>query len=216
MAKGRSRRGGNGASGVEVPDADRIIDAAMAQIAENSWTRVSLAAIAQAAGLPILRVYRTFPSKIAILSALGRRVDEAVLAAPLEIADDERPRDRLFDLLMRRFDALQPYKPAFARLRRELPFDPPAVLAAGAGLLHSMAWMLEAAQISTAGLGGRIAVKLSTAAYLAAQRVWIGDDSPDLAPTMTELDRRLRGIERWLAAARRDDRGSTSEAGATG
>jgi hypothetical protein len=24
------------------------------------------------------------------------------------------------------------------------------------------------------------------------------DESPDLAPTMAQLDRRLRGIERWL------------------
>ena len=41
---------------------------------------------------------------------------------------------------------------------------------------------------------------MTAAAYLAAQRIWVGDDSPDLAPTMAELDRRLRGIERWLPA----------------
>ena len=170
----------------------------MARIAEDGWGRLSLAAIAEAAGLPILRVYRSFSSKSAILCGLSRRIDEAVLAVPLEIAADERPRDRIFDLLMRRFDALQPYKPTFARLRRDLVFDPPAALAAGAALLHSIAWMLEAAGIATTGIGGIIAVKLTVAAYLAAHRVWVGDDSPDLAPTMAELDRRLRGIERWL------------------
>lgn len=206
MAKGRSRRRGNGASGAELSDADRIIDAAMARIAEAGWRRVSLAAIAEAADLPILRVYRTFPSKTAILCGLSRRIDEAVLAAPLEPASDERPRDRVFDLLMRRFDALEAYKPAFARLRRELPFDPPAALAVGTGLLHSVAWMLEAAGMSATGIGGIIAVKLTAAAYLATQRVWLGDDSPDLAPTMAELDRRLRGIERWLAAGRSGQR----------
>jgi len=202
MAKGRSGRRGNGSSVPEVSDADRIIEAAMARIAEQGWRRVSLAAIADAAGLPILRVYRTYRSKTAILRGLARRIDEAVLAAPLDIEADERPRDRIFDLLMRRFDALQPYKPAFAKLRRELPFDPPAALAAGAALLHSIAWMLEAAGISTTGVGGIIAVKLTAAAYVAAQRVWSSDDSPDLAPTMAELDRRLRGIERWLTTGR--------------
>jgi AcrR family transcriptional regulator len=187
-------------------DADRIIEAAMARIAEEGWRRVSLAAIAEAADLPILRVYRTFPSKPAILCGLARRIDEAVLAAPLETEIDERPRDRVFDVLMRRFDALQPYKAAFAKMRRDLPLDPPAALAAGAGLLRSVSWMLEGVGISTAGIGGVIAVKLTAAAYLMAQRVWIGDDSPDLAPTMAELDRRLRTIERWLAAGRQGPR----------
>jgi AcrR family transcriptional regulator len=194
MARAR-RAAANG----EKSDADRIIDAALAGIAEDGWRRLSLAAIASAAGLPILRVYRLFRSKAAILCALMRRVDEAVLAAPLDAGDDDaRPRDRIFDLLMRRFDALAPYKEALGVLRRDLPADPPSALAAGIGLLHSMRWMLEAAGIATGGIGGAIAVKLTAAAYLAASRVWLRDESADLAPTMAALDRRLRGIERWL------------------
>ncbi|HVC54221.1 MAG TPA: helix-turn-helix domain-containing protein [Stellaceae bacterium] len=197
----RARR--TGASGTAVSDADRIIDATFAAIETEGWRRLSLAAIATAAGLPILRVYRTFPSKTAILCGLARRVDEAILAAPVEAEVDERPRDRVFDLLMRRFDALSPYKGALVVLRRELPTDPCAALASGAGLLRSMRWTLEAAGIATSGLGGVIAVKLTAAAYLAAARVWLRDDSPDLAPTMAALDQRLRGIERWLGTPRR-------------
>lgn len=198
MARAR-RAAGNGA---EKSDADRIIDAALAGIAEQGWRRLSLAAIAAAAGMPILRVYRLFPSKAAILCGLFRRVDEAALAAPVEAGDDERPRDRVFDLLMRRFDALGPHKRAISVLRRELPADPPSAIAAGAGLLRSMRWMLEAAGIATAGIGGAVAVKLTAAAYLAAASVWLRDDSADLAPTMAALDQRLRRIERWFGAPR--------------
>jgi AcrR family transcriptional regulator len=174
----------------------------MALIAEHGWRGVSLAAVAEAAGLTTLQVYRIFPSKAAILAGLFRRIDEAVLAAPLEAEDGERLRDRLFDLLMRRFDALQPYREGLGRLRRELPFDPPSALCAGAALLGSMRWMLDGAGIATAGIGGVVAVKLTAVAYLAAAHTWTADDqSPDLAPTMAALDRRLRGIERWLTAA---------------
>ena len=102
------------------------------------------------------------------LGAFFRRIDEAVLAAPLETAADERPRDRVFDLLMRRFDALQPHRAALEVLGRELPTDPLTALGAGARLLCSMAWMLEAAGIATDGLRGIVAVKLTAAAYLAA------------------------------------------------
>src|SRR5262249_45818248 len=132
-----------------------------------------------------------------------RRVDEAVLAAPPAAEPDERPRDRVFDLLMRRFDALQSYKPGFVVLHRELPRDPLTAVAVGGNLLHSVAWTFEAAGVGRGGIGGMVAVKLTLAAYLATQRVWLRDDSPDLAPTMAELDRRLRGVERWLVPGSR-------------
>jgi AcrR family transcriptional regulator len=180
-------------------DVDRIIDAAFAQVAREGWQHLSLAAIADAANLPILRVYRTFGSKQAILRGLYRRVDEAALAEPPPEEPAERPRDRLFDVLMRRFDTLQPYKPALEVLRRELPGDPVSILCAGASLLRSMRWMLEATNISTGGFRGALAVKLTAAAYLSTMRVWRRDDSPDLAHTMAALDARLRRIERWLA-----------------
>jgi AcrR family transcriptional regulator len=203
MAEGRRRRGGGNAARTAVSEADRIIDAMLALTERHGWRAVSLAAVAEEAGLPILQVYRLFPSRTAILCGLLRRIDEAVLAAPVEAAADERPRDRVFDLLMRRFDALQPYRGALSALRRDLPGDPVTALAAGAALLCSMRLMLEAAGIACHGIGGVLAVKLTTAAYVSVARTWSRDESPDLAPTMAALDRRLRGIERWLAPGRR-------------
>jgi AcrR family transcriptional regulator len=202
-AGGRRRRS---ADTGQQSDADRIIDATLAQVASEGWRHLSLATIADAAELPILRVYRTFGSKQAILRGLYRRVDEAALAEPPPAEPAERPRDRLFDLLMRRFDTLQPYKPTIEVLRRELPGDPVTVLCAGASLLRSMRWMLEGANISTGGLRGALAVKLTAAAYLSTMRVWQRDDSPDLARTMAALDARLRRIERWLAPTDRPRR----------
>lgn len=214
MGKGRSPRlpGGNAAS--PSTDRDRIIDAALGLIAQAGWRRLSMAAIAAAADLPILAVYRAFPSKPAILCGFFRRIDEAVLATPLEAESaaefDERPRDRVFDLLMRRFDALGPYRAALEVLGRELPGDPIAALGAAARLLCSMAWMLEAAGISADGLRGVVAVKLTAAAYLMTLRVWLRDELPDLAPTMAALDRRLRAIERWFGSGRRPMRGAAA------
>ncbi len=177
MAKGRSPRVSGGAA-AQPSERDRIIDAALRLIPQYGWRRLSLAEIAAEADLPILTLYRAFPSKPAILCGFSRRIDEAVLATPLDgdTDADERPRDRVFDLLMRRFDALQPHRAALEVLGRELPADPIAALCAGAGLLRSIGWMLEAAGISTIGLGGIVAVKLTAAAYLATSRVWLRDD----------------------------------------
>src|SRR4051812_30702008 len=183
-------------------EADRLINAALHLIAMHGWRHLSMAAIAAEAGLPILTLYRAFPSKPAILCAFSRRIDETVLDAPPDADPDERPRDRVFDLLMRRFDALRPYRYALEVLGHELPGDPVAALALGAAFLRSIAWMLEAAGIAIGGLRGAIAVKLTAGAYAATLRVWLRDDTPDLAQTMAALDRRLRGIERWLSVAR--------------
>jgi AcrR family transcriptional regulator len=213
MAKGRpSPHVSGGAALPPAADPDRLIDAAMRLIAQQGWRRLSMAAIAAEAEVPILTVYRLFPSKPAMLCAFFRRIDETVLAAPLDAEADERPRDRIFDLLMRRLDALRPYRDSIEVLGRELPTDPVAALAAGAGLLRSMGWMLEAAGISAEGLGGMLAVKLTAAAYMSTVRTWLRDETPDLAPTMAALDRRLRGIERWFGRGSRHARSAAAEA----
>ena len=198
------RTGGRGrASGALGSEADRIIDATLALIPTQGWRRLSLGAIAEAAEMPILQVYRAFRSKQAILGGLYRRLDEIVLADPPPAEPDERPRDRVFDLLMRRFDALQPYKPALDVLRRELPGEPITALCAGVSLFRSMRWILEAADIPTGGVRGGVAVNLAVATYISAMRVWQRDDTPDLAPTMAALDTRLRRIEAWLGSVPR-------------
>jgi AcrR family transcriptional regulator len=203
MARTGRRSGSGRAAGAPSSEADRIIDAALALIPTEGWRGLSLAATAAAAELPILRVYRVFRSKQAILCGVFRRIDETVLTEPPVPEPDERPRDRLFDLLMRRFDALQPYKAALDVLRRELPSDPITALCAANALMRSMRWMLEAADIPVCGVRGAVAVRLATAAYLSAMRVWRSDDSSDLARTMAALDARLRRVERWFVPAHR-------------
>jgi AcrR family transcriptional regulator len=183
-------------------DADRIIDAALARIAADGWRRLSLAAVAAEAGLPILRVYRNFPSKRAILCGFLGRIDEAVLSELPAAEAGEHPRDRVFDLMMRRFDALRPYKPALATLAGDLRGEPVVVFCLGVRLLRSVRWILDAAEIATGGVSGAVAVRLAAAAYLSAMRVWQRDDSPDLGRTMAALDARLRRIERWLRPLR--------------
>lgn len=180
------------------PDPEQAaIDAALALAAERSWRDIGLADIATAAGLSMADLYPRFSSKQAVLAAFSRRIDAAVLDEPAPGAE-EPARDRLFDVLMRRFDALQPHRVALGSILRDQLRAPGEALGGLGQLCRSMAWMLTAARIPTEGLAGRLRVQALAAIYLAALRVFLRDESPDLARTMAALDGYLRRAE-WLA-----------------
>ncbi len=63
--------------------------------------------------------------------------------------------------------------------------------------MRSMAWMLEAAGVSAAGLRGTLRAKGLAAVWLYALRAWKTDDSADLAGTMAALDKALDQAERF-------------------
>jgi AcrR family transcriptional regulator len=172
-----------------------MIQAALALASERGWRNVSLADMAARAELPLLEAYQEFSSKTAVLLRLVGSTDRAALSQGAAAASDT-PRDRLFDVLMRRFDALQSRREGTVAILRDLPFDPAALLCLSARLARSMAWMLEAAGISSSGCAGSVRVKGLALVYLDALRVWTKDESPDMARTMAALDKGLRRAER--------------------
>jgi AcrR family transcriptional regulator len=180
---------------------DRILEAALALAEREGWRRASLGAIAAEAKLPLHDLYGEFRSRGAILAGLMSRVDAAVLAEAPGSDPKESARDRLFGVLMRRFDALKPHRPALKVIARDLLADPATALCGAPALLRSMAWMLEAAGLSSAGIRGRLHVRALTVLYLCVLRVFMDDDSSDLGKTMAALDRRLRQAEPWLGLA---------------
>ena len=172
---------------------DRIVDAAMELAASEGWSRISLAQIAETAGMTLADVRREFPAKGLILDAFFGRIDHFVLAAGPADAD-EAARDRLFEILMRRFDALTPYKAAVGGILRDC-LDPTVGLIGVPCFLRSMAWMLEAAGLSSSGFTGLARVKGLALVDLAATREWLRDDSPDMTKTMAALDNAWRRAE---------------------
>ena len=172
----------------------RVIDAAFDLALEHGWRDLSLAEIAGAAGLPLSEVYPLFPSKQAILDGFAREVDAAMLAEEGEGLDTPA-RDRLFDMVMRRFDALQPYKEALGVIPKDQLRDPLAACCGLGRLARSMAATLEAAGFSTTGCRGALRIKGLSAIYLSTVRVWLRDDSEDMAATMAHLDKQLSRVD---------------------
>ncbi|MFQ5940054.1 MAG: TetR family transcriptional regulator [Alphaproteobacteria bacterium] len=173
-----------------------IVHTALDLAVSRGWYNTSLADIAAAAKVPLAQLYAIYPSKGAIVAAFSKQIDEQMLAVAEEEEAEGSPRDRLFDVLMQRFDALKPHKAAVEAILADAGRDPPATLCALPRFMQSMAWMLEAAGINSSGCAGALRAKGLACVYLSTLRVWLNDETPDMARTMAALDKRLRYAER--------------------
>lgn len=171
---------------------DRIIDATMELAAEHDWDRIDLRAIAERAGVTLSEFRDAFPSKGAVLGGLSRRIDRIVLDGTGSELDGEPVRERLFDVMMRRLDALSPYKEGLRRIGRSVRRDPVTLAALNQMALNSMRFMLAAAGVDTSGPMGMVKVQGAVLIWGRAMDSWFRDDDPGLARTMATLDRELR------------------------
>jgi AcrR family transcriptional regulator len=175
-----------------------IVAAALKLIAARGWRDVTLRGIAGEAAVPFAALYATFPTKAAIIGAFLADIDRQVLEGVEDAPDpDETVRDRLFDTLMRRYDALRPHRDAIAALAEGLARDPLAALALRPALMRSMAVVLEACGLSAEGFVGALRQKSLAAVHASVLRTWLRDDSADLGKTMVALDSRLKALEGW-------------------
>lgn len=181
------------------PDLDRALIAALfEQAALRGWPDATIASAARDAGLPLERVRARFPGKGAALLRFGLLADQAALGSG---TPDETPRERLFDMVMRRFDALQHHRDGVLALLRTLPREPGTGALLYAATLRSMRWLLDAAGVPTGGLAGQLRTHGLLAIWLRGLRTWQDDESQELSTTMAAVDKGLdqaMRAEGWL------------------
>jgi AcrR family transcriptional regulator len=178
-------------------DRDKAVDALMALLAEQSFEDIGLAEVAGRAGLKLSALRSEFGSTLAIVGAHVKDIDRAVLAGDTADMAEEPARERLFDVLMRRLEALAPYKAAVRSLLRSARRNPGLALALNAMAVHSQSWMLEAAGIGASGTKGALRAQGAALMFARVLSVWFDDDEPGLNRTMAALGRGLASAERW-------------------
>ena len=181
---------------------ERIISASLRLAEERGWRDLSLGEIAAEAGVPLVELRKEFQGKAQILAAFARALDIAVLEK-FPAPGPDVARDRLFDVLLTRFELMQPYRAAIRSILQDLRASPGEALAQMRPALKSQYWMLAAAGISGEGGTGLLRVQGLLSIYSRVFKIWLDDNDPGMARTMAALDRRLRrgesimrGIER--------------------
>ena len=179
-----------------------IIDALMELAGERGWEDITISDVAARANVSLAAFRDFYPSKGAVLAGFSRRIDHIVLeAAGGGDLAGEPPKERLFDVLMRRLDALAPYKLGLEGIFTWARRDPLAASALNRVVVNSMRFMLEAAGIESEGPVGAFKLQGLALAWARILRVFVHDDDPGLASTMAALDRELTRGSGFVARA---------------
>jgi hypothetical protein len=176
-------------------DFDAIGAAVFAVAAAQGWSKVTPAEVAFQAGLDPQDVARTHPGHEALVDEAFRMIDRQALEGRTEAEPGEPVRERLFDVLMARFEALKPHRAAIDRYVRGLPAHPLTGVISALRLGRSMALTLEAAGVSASGFLGYARIKGLAYTYLWVLRVFLSDETEDLARTMAALDKALASVD---------------------
>jgi AcrR family transcriptional regulator len=178
-------------------DRDKIVAAFMALLAEKRFEQIGFGDIAARAGLTLAACRAEFGATLPILAAHMKELDRKVLANAGGDIAEEPPRERLFDVLMRRLEMMAPYREAIRSLMKSAQCNPGLALALNGLALRSQTWMLTAADIDAAGPRGVIRAQGLAMLFASVLRTWVDDDDEGLARTLAALDRALARGQRW-------------------
>lgn len=172
-------------------DREKIIAAFLALLAEQRIEQIGFAEIARQAGVSLSQLRGEFPSTLAIYAAHIKAIDKAVLAEDFSDMAEEEPREKLFDVLMRRLEKMAPHREAVRSLLRSAGRNPPLAMALNGLAARSAQWMLSAADVKASGPRGMMRAQGLALLFGSVLRTWVRDDDPGLARTMAALDRAL-------------------------
>lgn len=176
-----------------------ILDAALHLAARKGWDKTTHEAILKQA--KVKTAPAPLDSKDKILTALIERLDRETFDSVME-DEDISTRDRLFEILMARFDVLSENKRAWISILRSSLRCPHRLRGAAPAFRHSMHEILEKSGFETSRYNEIFAAGLSLL-YMSVVYVWMDDDTADLAKTMATLDKRLDQAENLMPYIRK-------------
>ena len=168
---------------------------------ERVWEDISLSDVAARANLSLADFREHYPSKGAVLAGFSRKIDRIVLEGTTDDLAGEPAKERLFDVLMRRLDALTPYKHGLDGIAEWLGRSPMAAASVNRLEVNSMRFMLEAAGIDAEGAVGAAKIQGLALLWGRVLRTWFHDDDPGVSATMALLDKELERGGKVVARA---------------
>lgn len=169
----------------------KILKTFLDLLSEHAYEDVSLPLIAEVAKVKLSDMRGAYGSKQDLVAAFAEMIDTKVLDERDEDMGDQPPRDRLFDVLMTRIDALSEHKEAVRALHSAARRDPGVAMDFNRLEIRSQKWMLIAAGIEVSGLKGSIVAQGLSIAFARVVGVWLDEADEGMPRTMARLDKEL-------------------------
>jgi AcrR family transcriptional regulator len=188
-----------------VADTDTVIEkglmAALALAAKKPWAEITLAEIAAEAGLG-LSDFHGVAGREDIVEALDAHFDKAMSAEG--VPEDSEARERLFDVIMKRFEAMEPHREGLRELMKFRETSLSHVVRLPGHRHATAAWALASAGLDDDS-GAPASLKRVAIAFVIGEteRAWRKDHHGDFALTMAALDKGLRRAEERLGQFRK-------------
>jgi len=172
-------------------------------IAETGWHRFNFNQLAERAELSLTDIRKIYSDKAGLLDSLNERLDQGMLAVDPEDLVGLPPKDRVFELLMSRIEAMTPLRAGLCRLMKDARIDAKLLAMTACRIDRSLTWLQDVADLPgekssslIAQIRRQVQRRILGAVYLQVLMTWSNDDSGDLSKTMAELDKQLRRVER--------------------
>ena len=120
-------------------------------------------------------------------------------------------REKIIESLLHWFETYAPYRLQIEQLHRSARGHPDLALRLFIGLEALIRHILVMSGDPALGLKGMVRVKGVAGVFLSTARVWMKDDSNDLAATMKMLDQRMSQAEEWGISLRILDGGRSRD-----
>ncbi len=173
--------------------------AALSVATSTPWREVTLLRLADAANRPVSDFYGA--SLGDALDCVEEAFDRAIADNMDQLDPGQSVRDRLFELIMRRFEAMEPHRAAVIAMEQGGDRDPTLMAAAHQRHVRCARWVLALAGLEADGMTGQARAQGLGVIIGQARAAWRGDDAGDFNKTMASLDKNLRRAEemfgRW-------------------
>jgi hypothetical protein len=182
---------------------ERLTGAALKLLETCSWSELTLMQVARRAKIDAATLQGIAPNKPALFGLVLGSIGHATAKHYQHDSASEDARDRLLDVALTWFEALNAHKPAVRSLYEGLKRDPLCLIAARAPIIGAAEWLLALAEADT---GPALPARALALAGMMARAVpvWLEDDA-EMTQTMARLDGDVRRGENIFSRARGRD-----------
>jgi len=169
----------------------KIFKATLKLASSHEWGALRLDQIARQAKVSVSEITYQYKTPFDILPEIIEDFSHSVAKVAGKSTENTSPRDRLFEILMARFDLLQQNRQAILNILTYIKKNPSLVPKLLCAQHQAMKYMLEIAHIKSKSFQPLITAGL-LATYAMALKTWQHDSTHDMSKTMVVLDRSLR------------------------